>query len=963
MTTLSIDSTLLVNYYSARLNQQVAGLSNAAAGSTAASANTSKVPTAPWNSSDTPASTSDLVRQALAGTHKLIDPDAAKLDVTGASSDYKNLFALYQGLNTLSALATQAQAGGNTPTQLAALQKAFASGLSSVQSFLSGVKLDNLRIADGTVGVSQSAATARPADDYTYTAPPIVSGSRDDPAPAFEGDVRFDITISTDDTTASPVDIPIDLSEMGSTPRSLPEVVNFINGKLQDARVDTRFATAQVPTQPQTVTTGGKTTTLPAPDEWTWAVKGNSVEHVSFSAPESATAVYMTQRAGDPNASTTSIDSTGKVTTTPATTTQQLLKFQTDINGDSGAPPAAQAQPGATFAVAGEAFAQALGPEVGAVHASVTGPDGSVYVLADVTGATGGQSIAGSQDVALMKFNSAGQLQYTRTLGASSSATGLGLAVSADGQVAVAGSVTGTLSGAVDGPSNSNGLSSTATAGDSDSFVTLYDADGDEVWTQRRGARDEDEASQVAFGADGTVYVAGRAQSAMPDADAAAGGGWDGYVEAFKADDSGKVQTLFTQSFGTAGTDTPKGMVVDGGSLIVASVESGHGVLRRYDVSGDAPVLTATRDLGDLAGGDIAGIAIDNGRLVVAGTSGDGALDAGTVTRAASGGSDAFAATLSTDLSAGAGDSVAYYGGAGEDKATAMAVSNGEVWLAGTTNGDLPGQDAVGNSDGFLAQLNVGDGTVDWSRRFTAQGGAATPSTLTVASGGASVLDRLGLPNGDLDLTNSDRITAWSSARAGETFTIKAGGGAAATVTIDDTDTLSSLALKIQRASGFQAKVTTTTVNGVKQLKIEPTNPRTTLELGAGKAGADALAPLGLTAGVISETTTTNGVTKPADGKPTIYGLDLSSSLNLNTADAAKVASKAISDAMTTLRGAYTDMTTPPKSSTSSSAASSTVPSYITDQISNYQLALARLQASSSDTTSGTDITSLLLST
>jgi hypothetical protein len=970
VTTVSFDSSLLVNYYQARLSQSVAGLTNATTGSSstkAVGANAAgNVPSAPWNSSAAPATTSALVNAALAGTHKLIDPDAAQLDVAGASSDYKNMFALYSGLNTLSALATQAAAGGNSATQLAALQKAFATGLATVQSFVSSTKLTNLRLADGTVTTDQSAATARPADDYTYTAPAIVTGSRDDPAPAFEGDVRFNITVSTDDETSSPIDIPIDLSEMGSTPRSLPDVVNFINGKLDEAGVDTRFSTYQIPTTPQTVTTGSTTTTVTPPDQWTWQIKGNSVEQVSFSAPETATAVYMTQLAGHPNATTTSIDKTGTVTTTPAATSQQFLKFQTDDSGSSGAPPTALTQPGATFAVDGEAFAQTLGSEVGAVHASVTGPDGSVYILADVTGATEGQSIAGSQDVALMKYNSAGQLQFSRTLGAAATATGLGLAVSADGQVAVAGSVTGVLSGATEGPSNSDGPSSTATASDSDSFVTLYDADGNEVWTQRRGARDEDEASQVAFGDDGTVYVAGRAKSAMPGADAAEdGGGWDGYVEAFKADDAGAVQTVFTQSFGSTGTDTPKGLVVDGNSVVVASVEDGHGVLRRYDVSGDAPVLSATRDLGDLAGGDIVGLALDNGKLVVGGTSGDGALDAGTITRSASGGSDAFAATLSADLSSSASDSVAYYGGSGEDKATAMAVSNGQVWLAGTTNGDLPDQPAVGNADGFLTELDVSSGSVDWSRRFTAQGGAAAPSTLAVSSSGASVLDRLGLPSGDLDLTNSDRLTAWSSVRAGETFTIKSGSGAAGTVTIEDTDTLSSLALKIQRASGFQATVTTTTVDGLKQLKITPTNSRTTVELGSGKAGSDALGALGLTAGLIRETVTTKGVTKPADGKATVYGLNLNSGLNLTTADAAKVASKAISDAMTTLRNAYKDLTTP-ATTTTSSTSSSTVPSYITDQISNYQLALARLQANSTTTTddsSSTDITSLLLST
>src|SRR5207253_5068821 len=109
-------------------------------------------------------------------------------------------------------------------------------------------------------------------------------------------------------------------------------------------------------------------------------------------------------------------------------------------------------------------------------------------------------------------------------------------AVSADGQVAVAGSVSGGLDGAKEGALISG--TTGAYAGQSDSFVTVFDDQGQEVWTQRRGARQEDEASQVSFGADGSVYVAGRAKSVMPGGGAPMGD-WDGYIEGFKADAAG----------------------------------------------------------------------------------------------------------------------------------------------------------------------------------------------------------------------------------------------------------------------------------------------------------------------------------------------------------------------------------------------------------------------------------------
>ena len=358
-------------------------------------------------------------------------------------------------------------------------------------------------------------------------------------------------------------------------------------------------------------------------------------------------------------------------------------------------------------------------------------------------------------------------------------------------------------------------------------------------------------------------------------------------------------------------------------------------------------MLTSTRDLGDLQGGEITGLALDGAELVVAGSSGNPALAAGTVTRAHAGGSDAFAARISATL--GPGGSIAYYGGAGDDRATSLAVgASGEVWLAGAAGTDLPGfADKVGTKDGFLARLDIVAGTIAWSRRFTGKDGRAAPTSIAVDATGASVLDRIGLPKGELDLSDSPRLTAASSLRTGDQFTVRTATGAARTITVDQAETLDTLAQKIRRASSFQAKVTISTVAGARTLKIEPSTDRQVIEFAMGKGQKDALELLGIPEGVVRKTRVVDGKTLPADGKEMLYGLGLPTNLNLDDEVERKHAIAEIGLAMGVIRKAYIDLkaAASPPSPPTSAAISGKVPAYLTKQIANYQEALRRLGA------------------
>jgi len=954
---ITFDSNLLLNYYQAR-----SGLTGAAASgaTTTSSSSGSKavVPQAPWLGGGIPAA-SELVRSALNG-RKFVDEGANATSLKGASPDYKKLFATYQALNTLSALASRAGEKGVTDGEISRLQTALTKGLGEISSYVQNMSLDQARLTTGAVMTTDKSTVGVPKATYSYTTDTLYSGQMDDEVPKFQGNVSFNVAVKSFGVTTN---LTMDLSEMGSTPRTMSNVVSYMNNKLKTAGFNTTFSLQRTVGQERTVQVGGKPVTLPATgDDFALKVNGDSVEQLTFSAPTTAPAVYVTTKAGDPDPDKNSATDDAVYETT-------LTKY--GAAGTGGGAGAGAGAPG------GKVFTETLQGTISSVRKSVTGADGSIYMLADVDtevdGKTdlNGQVIKGESDVALLKYDSAGHLLYARTLGATDQANGLSLAVSDDGGVAVAGSVSGRLQGAVNGPIN-NGDTSTTT----DSFVTLYDAKGDEQWTVRRGGLQADEATALAFGSDGVLYVGGRSKSDLPGAVGAdPSGGWDAYLSAFATDANGKPKALFTQKFGTVENDSVSDIVVNGSQVIVGSKENGEAMLRSFDVAANVvtenitkldqygayqsvPVTYtktatitagATRDLGSLKGGELVGLKIDGGQLYVGGYTANNLMSINGATTAPSGGMDAFVGRMSLDISNTGSDVLTYYGGTGDDTVTGFDVKNGTAWLVGSAGANLDGQTTVGTKDGYVAQLNVGTGAVDWSQRLTGKDGYATPTSVAVSSSGASALDLFGLPSGKMDFTQSDRIVSATAARAGDTFQIRTRErGTLTTITIEAKDTLETLADKIKRASGFRAKVEVGSSGNSRVLKISPASNTSTIEVVAGKGGTDVLTSLGLAGGVVRNTKTDNGKTVSADGKGPVYGLQLPPELDLSSEAGRKNATMVITRALSQVRSAYREIADAAlgiKSDTGASSGKSggTVPTYLTNQISNYQAALDRL--------------------
>ena len=950
---ITFDSSALLSYYQART-----GLTGAGASSVSTSPSRSKavVPSAPWLSNASPPA-SELVRSALAG-RKFIDEGANTSSLKGVSPDYKKLFATYQALNTLSAIAARAGEKGVADGEVSRLQTALSKGLGEISSYVQNLSLDQMRLTTGAVMTSDKGTVGVPKATYSYTTDTLYSGQVDDEVPRFQGNVSFDISVKSFGVTST---VTMNLADMGATPRTMSNVVSYMNGKMKAAGFNTDFSVQRTVGEERTVQVNGKPVKLPATgDDFALRVNGDSVEQLTFSAPTTAPAVYVTTRAGDPDPDKKTETDDGVFETT-------LTKYS--VAGTAGGPGAG--------APGGKVFSETLQGTISSVRKSVTGADGSIYMLADVAtevdGKTdiNGQPIKGESDVALLKYDSAGHLLYARSLGATDNASGLSLAVADDGSVAVAGSVSGRLQGAVNGPINNSDSSDTT-----DSFVTRYDAKGDEQWTVRRGGLQEDEATAVAFGANGVLYVGGRSKSDLPGSvgtDPA--GGWDAYLSAFATDANGKPAALFTQKFGTAENDSVSDIVVNGSQVIVGSKENGQAMLRSFEVN--ASVVTenvtkqnqygayesvpvtytktatltagATRDLGSLKGGDIVGLKIDGGQLYVGGYTANNLMSIGGATTSPSGGMDGFVGRMSLDVSDNTNDTLTYYGGTGDDTVTGFAVANGTAWLVGAAGKNLDGEETVGTKDGYVAQINVGTGQVDWSQRVTGKDGYAAPTSVAVSASGASALDAFGLPSGAMDFSQSNRIVSATSARAGDTFQIRTRErGPLTTVTIDANDTLETLADKIKRASGFRAKVETASSGNSRVLKISPASNNATLEIVPGKGGTDVLRSLGIAGGVVRATKTEDGKTVSADGRGPVYGLQLPPELDLTTEAGRKNANMVITRAMSQVRSAYreiadTALGIKADGGTSSGKTGGTVPAYLKNQVANYQAALNRL--------------------
>ncbi|MBI4310832.1 MAG: SBBP repeat-containing protein [Chloroflexi bacterium] len=358
------------------------------------------------------------------------------------------------------------------------------------------------------------------------------------------------------------------------------------------------------------------------------------------------------------------------------------------------------ALPGQTYSGGTDAFLSKYNPsgtllwqhqfgsseEDNAFGVSASPSDQSVYVVGSTNGALPGQKSSGGSDAFLSKYDALGTLLWPRQFGSPSMDSATGVSADLKGDAYVAGWTDGTLPGQT-------------SVGGRDAFLSRYDPSGSELWTRQFGTSTEDSGSGVSADNVGNVYLVGYTTGTLPGQISA------GNTDAFLSKYDASGAPLWTRQFGSGQDDYGYGVAADsfgnvyvagwtGGTLpLQASAGGADAFLRKYDASGNVVWTSQFGTSGNDAGYSVSA---DNfGNVYIVGyTSGalPGQIGAGDI--------DAFLRMYGT-----AGNYVwtRQFGSSAHDEAWGVSADNfGNVYAVGWTFGALPGQISAGGINAFL---------------------------------------------------------------------------------------------------------------------------------------------------------------------------------------------------------------------------------------------------------------------
>ncbi len=364
---------------------------------------------------------------------------------------------------------------------------------------------------------------------------------------------------------------------------------------------------------------------------------------------------------------------------------------------------------------------------------------GGIYVVGASAGSFGHQlNTAETQDVFLTKFDTEGNVVFSRLLGASESAEAFDIKIDSADNVVIAGATQSAL------------VDSDVIDGGNDAFVAKFNKRGDEIFRFQLDTFASTAARTIAFDSNNDIIVGG-STAAISFSD-----GSTSVTDALVLKLNGTTGALTDSNvFGGSGSDAVKGIAVDSNNdLIIGLEESGSASVVRLSGT-DLSTQNASVSLGSLgSGGSITGLTIDDasGRVYVSGVTTNSALNASgaaTVNESALGGFDGFVSGLSfSGTSSLSADFTTYLSTSGTDSIADVTVQDGKVYVAGSTTGTLAGETARGSTDGFVARVDGTSGALENVEQFGESFSRSNVGGVAFTNQGDSVLETLGLPAG-----------------------------------------------------------------------------------------------------------------------------------------------------------------------------------------------------------------------
>lgn len=883
----------------------------------------------PWQA-QTDTRTLDSRLKEARDIEKFIDLEHPTVEKAGSDKDSRTLFALFRALEAMKSLAEFAAADSTPAASLARLDSKFQKGMGEVRSFLSEPDLGRLRLFLGDKNDDQVSHAGIGKDTTDFTGKIIQTGSLDDPLDGVAGNEQFKIVITEDGASE---EILVDLSTI-TGPVSLNAVVDTVNAAIEAVPKLDENGDPVLDTNGDPISRYSSRFEVFTNGDFDHAIRINegaseSVSLVPVTA-EPALFVTGTLRGFNDDFETTRINRIDGIDGAATSRTELASLESTNLNAERVAE--------LSEAEDAETGTRTTGRKV------AVDSQGFIYVLGEAEGGFGSEvNTAESQDVFLTKLDSAGNVIHSRLMGASGSAEGFALAIDADDNVIIAGQSDSELDG-------------TGFLSGKDSFVAKFNTNGDEIFRQQLDTVAADAALSLTTDANGDIIVGGYSDGAL-NSTSGFGGQRDGMLLKLSGAD-GAVQS--SRLIGGAGVESAKSVALGAdGNLLVALEEDGKAVIRKYDIN-DLSVELSSFEVGDLAGGSIAGLAVDGNDIYLAGSTSNPSLDAGsgTITGDPRGDRDAFVTRLEDNGAGFSAQFTAYVGAIGTEAVSDVTAAGGRVYIAGSTTGSLQGEAKAGFADAFAAGIDGATGAVAFREQYGQILGEAGAGGLAFAGTGKSVLDALGLPSGAVSHTETRDIVSQSSVRDGDHFFVRINGGAKRKITIEAGDTFERLARKLNVLDLKNIKASTTTEDGLTKIRIKAVNG-SEIELVSGTGERDALSRLGMESGkllsseLLFNVDRTPGELTEGDLGGT-FALGLLDGFHLQNKTTAKFVLTRLEDGIETLKRAFRSLSFSQFDlQEKDNFVSGPAPAHIADRIANFQLALNRLQSSNQSGTGG----------